>query len=306
MTAVASFYRFAPVGDVDALRDRAEKACRARGLKGTVLLAPEGVNATLAGVRCDIEAVVAALFAGAVVKWSMADAGNPVFHRLKVRAKNEIVSFGRPQPASAPVGRHVDAKTWNALLDEEGVVVVDARNDYESDVGSFRGAKRAATATFRDFPDFVRRELNLGRHRPVAMFCTGGIRCEKASAYLIEQGFEDVCQLDGGILNYLAEVKDNEMLANAFEGECFVFDQRVSVADDLTQGSFELCHACRRPVSAADRRSPLFEQGISCPACHGKIEPSRQAGFAERARQERLATARGQRHVGAVDERDEY
>ena len=296
MTSVASFYSFQTLANVNDLRDELEEACRRLGLKGTVLLASEGVNAALAGDRVRIEHLIGSFFAGADVKWSTAATGNPVFHRLKVRVKDEIVTFGQQLSASSRVGRRVDAGAWDALLDDPTVVVVDTRNNYESEIGTFRGAKRAATATFADFPDFVRRELNPARDRRIAMFCTGGIRCEKASAFLIEQGFEDVCQLDGGILKYLAETGEG----NAFAGECFVFDQRVSVTVDLAQGSYDLCRACRRPVSSEDRRSALYEPGTSCPACHGKTDPARRAGFAERAYQERLATARRERHVGAV------
>lgn len=296
MTSVASFYSFQTLAKVNDLRDELEEACRRLGLKGTVLLASEGVNAALAGDRTRIEHLIGSFFAGADAKWSTAATGNPVFHRLKVRVKDEIVTFGQQPSASSRVGRRVDAGAWDALLDDPTVVVVDTRNNYESEIGTFRGAKCANTATFGDFPDFVRRELDPARDRRIAMFCTGGIRCEKASAFLIEQGFEDVCQLDGGILKYLAETG----AGNAFDGECFVFDQRVSVTVDLAQGSYELCRACRRPVSSEDRRSALYEPGTSCPACHGKTDPARRAGFAERAYQERLATARGERHVGAV------
>ena len=300
MTSVASFYSFRTLANVAGLRDELEEACRGRGLRGTVLLASEGVNAALAGDRARIEDLIGSFFPGADVKWSTAATGNPVFHRLKVRVKDEIVTFGSQLSASSRVARRVDAGAWDALLDDPTVIVVDTRNNYESEVGTFRGAKRADTASFGDFPDFVRGELDPARDRRIAMFCTGGIRCEKASAFLIEQGFEDVCQLDGGILKYLAQTGEG----NAFDGECFVFDQRVSVTADLAQGSYELCRACRRPVSGEDGRSALYEAGTSCPACHGKIGPVRRAAFAERAYQERLATARGGRHVGAVGDRN--
>ena len=239
MTAVASFYVFRPLKDLDALRNSLDEACAAEGLKGTVLLAPEGVNAALAGARPGIERVVAVHFPEADVKWSTAAADNPVFDRLKVRLKPEIVTFGLELSPATPVGVHVDAAKWDRLLSDPTVTVLDVRNDYESDIGTFRGAKCANTATFGEFRDFVDRELDPDQDRRLALFCTGGIRCEKASAYLIEKGFEDVCQLDGGILGYLAEMGAD----SAFEGECFVFDQRVSVTDRLTQGR----HAERSP-----------------------------------------------------------
>ena len=204
MTAVASFYVFRPQHDLGPLRNSLDEACAAEGLKGTVLLAREGVNAALAGPRRGIERVVAAHFPEADVKWSTAAADNPVFDRLKVRLKPEIVTFGLELSAATPVGAHVDAATWNVLLRDPSVTVLDVRNGYESDMGTFRGAKSANTATFGEFRDFVDRELDPGEDRRLALFCTGGIRCEKASAYLIECGFEDVCQLDGGILGYLA------------------------------------------------------------------------------------------------------
>ena len=244
MTAVASFYVFRPLNDLDGLRNSFDEACTAEGLKGTVLLAPEGVNAALAGARPGIERVVAAHFPEADVKWSTAAAENPVFDRLKVRLKPEIVTFGLELSPTTRVGAHVDAATWNGLLQDPTVTVLDVRNDYESDIGTFRGAKCANTANFGEFRDFVDRELDPGQDRRLALFCTGGIRCEKASAYLIEQGFEDVCQLDGGILGYLAEMVTD----NAFEGECFVFDQRVSVTGRLAQGSYRLCSGSARAV----------------------------------------------------------
>lgn len=234
MTAVASFYVFRPLNDLDTLRNSLDEACTAEGLKGTVLLAPEGANAALAGRRPGIERVVAAYFPRADVKWSTSAADNPVFDRLKVRLKPEIVTFGLELSPTTPVGAHVNAATWNRLLCDPTVTLLDVRNDYESDIGTFRGAKCANTATFGDFKDFVDNELDPGQDRRLALFCTGGIRCEKASAYLIEQGFEDVCQLGGGILGYLAERHPD----NAFEGECFVFDQRVSVTKQLTQGRY--------------------------------------------------------------------
>ena len=257
MTAVASFYVFRTLDDLDTLRNSLDEACAAAGLKGTVLLATEGVNAALAGPRADIERVVAAYFPDAAVKWTAAAPGNPVFDRLKVRLKPEIVTFGLELSPSTRVGSHVDAATWDSLLRDPTVTVLDVRNDYESDIGTFRGAKRTDTATFGEFKDFVDRELRPDRDRRLALFCTGGIRCEKASAYLIEQGFEDVCQLDGGILGYLTETGTD----SAFEGECFVFDQRVSVTDRLAEGGYALCGRCGRAIARS--RPPR----VACPAC---------------------------------------
>ena len=262
--SVASLYRFHPVHDVQGLRDAVEATCAGRSLRGTVLLAPEGVNATLAGRRADLDYVIGRHFPGVDVKWSSAAPGNPVFRRLRVRARPEIVTFDFPLSATTPVGKHVSPTAWTALIADPDVLVLDVRNDYESDVGTFKGATRAGIDSFRDFPDFVTRELGHDRNRPIAMFCTGGIRCEKASALLLARGFDNVSQLDGGILGYFAEAKD----ADAFEGECFVFDERVSVTRKLQQGGFDLCGNCSRPLSRNDRESPHYERGKSCRACY--------------------------------------
>ena len=265
--SVASFYRFRPVHDVHGLREAVEESCTARSLRGTVVLATEGVNATLAGSRGDLEAVIDRHFPGVDVKWSSAAPSNPVFRRLRVRIRPEIVTFEAPLSPSAPVGKRVSAVAWNELLADPEVLVLDVRNDYESDVGTFKGACRAATDNFRDFRDFVAREHGNDHRRPIAMFCTGGIRCEKASAHLLAQGFEDVSQLDGGILRYFAETAAAD---SAFEGECFVFDDRVSVTGNLEQGTFELCGNCSRPLSPSDRASPGYVRGKRCGACHGR------------------------------------
>ena len=274
MTWVASFYRFRPIDDPDALRATITMACTQASLRGTVLIATEGVNAALAGPRCDLERVIQDHFADMDVNWSRAAPGNPPFRRLKVRVKDEIVTFGQRLAPPLPVGEHVAADVWHELLDDPNVLVLDTRNAYESDVGTFRGAKRTNTATFNDFKAFVRRELDPERDKCIAMFCTGGIRCEKASAHLLAQGFEDVRQLDGGILRYLAET-DAE--ASAFQGECFVFDDRVSVAGDLAQGSYELCRSCGWPVSSERLRSTRFAQDRGCPACRVSSRVSRDS-----------------------------
>ncbi|MDE0420235.1 MAG: rhodanese-like domain-containing protein [Gammaproteobacteria bacterium] len=271
--SVAAFYGFHAIDDVGALRDTVEETCAGRSVRGTVLVAPEGVNATLAGRRADLEYVIERHFRGFDVKWSSAAPGNPVFQRLKVRRRREIVTFDRPLNPSTPVGKHVCAATWNAMITDPEVIVLDVRNDYESDIGTFKRATRAATGNFRDFPDFVNRELAGARRRPVAMFCTGGIRCEKASAYLLARGFEDVSQLDGGILKYLAETEPAD---SAFEGECFVFDERVSVTGDLDQGSFELCGNCGRPVPSGGEASGPFALGLGCPACQASGRPPKE------------------------------
>ena len=301
MSTVATFYQFvrieAPADLVVSLRTLAHTL----GLRGTILVAAEGINGTVSGDREGLETLVDRLasdprFAGMPVKYSTAGDGNPVFHRLKVRLKAEIVALKQPGVDVADrTGTHVDATTWNELLDDPGVVVIDTRNGYEIAVGSFPGAVDPKTRSFREFPDYVSRHLDPATHRRVAMFCTGGIRCEKASAYMLQQGFREVYQLDGGVLKYLETVGDD----NRFEGECFVFDQRVSVTADLAEGRYVQCHACRRPLTDADVNSPEYEEGVSCPYCIDALTEARRAGFRERQRQVLLAEARGERHVGA-------
>ena len=262
--SVASFYRFHPVDDVHGLREAVAATCDERSLRGTVLLAPEGVNASLAGGRGDLETVIDRHFPGVDVKWSSAAVGNPVFRRLRVRIRPEIVTFDLPLSPSTPVGKHVSPAAWNELITDPDVLVLDVRNGYESDVGTFKGATRAGTDNFRDFRDFVARQHGNDQRRPIAMFCTGGIRCEKASAYLLARGFENVSQLDGGILKYFADAADVD---NAFVGECFVFDERVSVATSLQQGNFMPCPTCGQPVS--NSVGSRAATAVVCPACSG-------------------------------------
>lgn len=302
MSAVVTFYKFVGLGDLEAFRSALEDRADRLGLRGTVLLALEGINGTLSGQRSALEQLVAWLheqapLADLVCRYSSADDDNPVFHRLKIRIKPEIVNMGRPEVAPARrTGEHVDPARWNELLDDPDVVVVDTRNDYEVTVGTFPGAINPGTRSFREFPRFVAERLDPATTPRVAMFCTGGVRCEKASAYLLEQGFEAVYQLDGGILSYLERV-DAE--GNRWQGECFVFDQRVAVDDRLEQGSYRQCFACRRALTDEDLRSPDYVEGVSCRYCIDEQTPVQRASFAERARQEALAGRRGTRHVGA-------
>jgi len=300
---VAALYQFAPFPDPAALRWPLGELCESGGVKGTLLLAREGINGTIAGTDEAIARVVAYVralpgCAGLEVKYSRA--AEMPFHRMKVRLKREIVTMGQPDiDPLASVGTYVAPQDWNALIADPTTVVIDTRNDYEVAVGRFRGAVDPETASFRDFPEWFRAErerlLGTGETPKVAMYCTGGIRCEKATAFLKSEGIEDVFHLKGGILKYLEEVPEAESL---WDGECFVFDQRVTVAHGLAPGNYDLCHACRRPVSAADKASDLFVEGVSCPACHSERSDEQRAGYAERQRQELLAEARGEAHVG--------
>ena len=301
---VAALYRFARFADPAAIKGPLEDLCRARGVKGTLLLAGEGINGTIAGRQDALDAVIAQIralpgCAGLEVKWS--DAPATPFHRMKVRLKREIVTMGIDGPdPSASAGTYVAPEDWNALIADSATIVIDTRNDYEVAVGTFERAIDPETASFRDFPAWFREHraaLLDGRNAPrVAMFCTGGIRCEKATAFLRAEGVEDVFHLQGGILKYLETIPEAESL---WRGECFVFDQSVAVGHGLAQGSLTLCHACRMPVSAANRASPLHEEGVSCPACHAQRTDDQRASARERHRQETLAAARGQAHVGA-------
>lgn len=302
---VAALYCFTRFDDPAALKVPLEALCHTHGIRGTLLLAGEGINGTIAGTEAGIAAIVAHVrglpgCAGVDVKFS--DAPHMPFHRMKVRIKREIVTMGQPDiDPLATVGTYVEPQDWNALISDPDTIVIDTRNDYEVAVGTFSGAIDPQTQTFREFPEWFRAERDrlLGQGKPpkVAMFCTGGIRCEKSTAFLKQEGVEKVYHLKGGILKYLETVPQDQSL---WEGECFVFDQRVTIRHGLVQGSYELCHACRRPISAEDRESELYEIGVSCPACHGERTDEQRAAYRERERQEKLASARGAAHVGAV------
>ena len=234
-------------------------------------------------------------FAQLPVRYSHGEPDNPIFYRLKIKLRDELISMRCDVDPARRTGVHVDAREWNRLLDQPDVTVIDARNRYEVALGTFPGAIDPGTRSFREFPAFAA-TLDPTRHRRVAMFCTGGIRCEKASALLLERGFDAVYQLDGGILNYLADAGAD----NRFSGECFVFDQRVSVNDDLNQGDYTVCHACRHALTEADLVSNDYLLDISCPYCVGAQTAQQRAAFAERARQSAFAAARGEQHVGAA------
>jgi UPF0176 protein len=303
MLDVVTFYRFVALPDPAALQRRLFAVAHGLpSLKGTILLAGEGINGTLAGPRADLEEFADELreldeFAQMEFKYSKANAANPVFYRLKIKLKDEIVGFGQPQVQPATrTGEHVDAERWNDLLADPEVLVLDTRNDYEVQIGSFPGAVDPGTRSFREFAGFVREHLDPGRQPKIAMFCTGGIRCEKASAFMLQEGFSNVYQLQGGILKYL-ETVDGEH--NLWQGECFVFDQRVSVDESLREGSYEQCFACRRPLSKEDRASEFYEHGVSCAYCVHELSDERAAAFKERNRQMALADRRGQTHIGA-------
>ncbi len=297
---VAALYRFCRLGRFEALREPLLRLCEEERLKGTLLLAPEGINGTVACDEAGIAALMAYLeavpeFDGLEVKYSTA-AAMP-FHRMKVRLKREIVTMGVEtiDPLQS-VGTYVEPADWNALIGDPDAVVIDTRNSYEVSIGTFAGAVDPQTASFREFPQWVQEHRAELDGRKVAMFCTGGIRCEKATAYVKALGIDTVFHLKGGILKYLEEVPAADSL---WQGECFVFDERVSVAHGLVEGDAELCRACRFPLTAEDRRSPKYEAGASCPHCFEVRSEDDRARYAERHRQVRLAKARGRApHIG--------
>jgi len=301
---VAALYRFARFADCAVLRAPLEALCRAEAIRGTLLLAPEGINGTIAGPADGIAAVLAhirALPDCADLDVKLSTAAAAPFRRMKVRLKREIVTMGEAGiDPRASVGTYVDPREWNALIADPETIVIDTRNDYEVAIGTFAGAIDPQTATFRDFPEWFRnrRESLLGTGKPpkVAMFCTGGIRCEKSTAFLKQEGIAEVFHLKGGILKYLEDVPPENSL---WRGECFVFDERVAVGHGLAEGTHTLCRACRRPVSPEERQSPLHEEGVSCPACHAERSDSQRASCRERHRQENLAAARGEIHIGS-------
>ena len=298
---VMAIYKFADLPDVEAIQPVLAQFCCGRGIKGTLILAPEGINGTVAGTPEAIDALAEWLFAGKVfggrldgaeVKYSTA--AEMPFLRMKVRLKPEIVTLRAPEanPAKA-VGTYVEAEDWNGLIERNDVVLVDTRNDYEVGLGTFQRALDPATKSFTEFKDYVAEHLDPARDKKVAMFCTGGIRCEKASSYLLSQGFEEVFHLKGGILKYLEVVPESE---SRFAGECFVFDERVSVGHGLVEGDATLCRACRHPLDATDRAHADYVEGVSCPHCVD--DTGKHAAAAERQRQMELGRQRGVAHLG--------
>ncbi len=296
---VCALYKFAVLNDYKSLREPLLNLMLAQDVHGTLLLAAEGINGTIAGSRAGIDAVQAWLgrdkrFDGIDYKESYVDI--QPFKRTKVKLKKEIVTMGvEGIDPKRIVGTYVDPKEWNELISSPDVLLVDTRNQYEVEIGTFKNAVNPETDTFREFPEYVQQNLDPKKHKKVAMFCTGGIRCEKSTAYLKEQGFDEVYHLKGGILKYLEDVPKEQSL---WQGECFVFDDRVTVNHDLERGGFDQCHACRRPITEEDKRRPEYEQGVSCHQCIDTLTEAQKARFAEREHQIRLAEQRGEAHVG--------
>ncbi len=300
---IAALYKFATLDDFKEMREPLLQFCREHGITGTLLLAREGINGTIAGTKSDIDAALNFLrldhrLADIDCKQSSSDI-NP-FYRMKVKLKKEIVTLGVDGvDPNCQVGAYVQPKEWNQLISDPEVVLIDTRNDYEVAIGAFAGALNPDTETFRDFPQYVQANLDPKRHKKVAMYCTGGIRCEKASAFMLEQGFAEVYHLQGGILKYLEEIPAQESL---WQGECFVFDRRVAVNHQLEPGSYEMCYACRRPLSEQDKASTHYQEGVSCPRCIDEYTDADRMRFAQRQKQIELAKQRTGSHIGISDE----
>lgn len=294
----AAMYKFVELNDYEAMRQPLFDVMAENEVKGTLLLAREGLNGTICGTREAIDNVLNWLksdsrFADLEHKESPSE--TQAFYRTKVKLKKEIVTMGLDwvDPKNT-VGTYVAPADWNRLINDPEVLLIDTRNDYEFAVGTFKGAINPKTETFREFPQYVAEHLDKEKHKKVAMFCTGGIRCEKSTAYLKELGFNEVYHLHGGILKYLEEVPAEESM---WDGECFVFDQRVTVKHGLEQGSYDQCYACRMPITAAEMQSEQYQKGVSCPHCYDKTTPSQKERFAEREKQIQLAKARGEKHI---------
>jgi UPF0176 protein len=296
---VAALYKFASLPDYEAIKPLLLECCTNNNVKGMILLAEEGINGTIAGPRANIDAVLDFLRSDerlADIEHKESEAEEQPFYRMKVRLKKEIVTLGVPgTDPNKVVGRYLTGKEWNEVIADPEVLLIDTRNDYEVELGTFEGAIDPKTKTFREFPDYVKANFDPKKHKKVAMFCTGGIRCEKASAYMLNEGFEEVYHLKGGILKYLEEMPREE---TTWKGECFVFDERVSVDHDLNPGDYELCRGCRNPINADDKASEHFEDGICCPHCYETLTDAQRARREERTKQVKLAAARNEVHVG--------
>jgi UPF0176 protein len=297
---VVAIYRFVTLEDYTALKKPVLAQMLANDIKGTLLLAKEGINGTISGTTEGLESFFTWLesderFSGIIKKYAKHDA--QPFYRTKVKLKKEIVTLGvEGIDPTRDVGEYVKPKDWNALISDPDVLLVDTRNDYEVDIGTFKHAVDPETKTFREFPQYVKENLDKDKHKKVAMFCTGGIRCEKSTAYLKSQGFENVYHLQGGILKYLEEVPEEESL---WQGECFVFDERVAVNHSLEKGHYDQCHACRSPITEDEKQDAHYVKGISCPHCYSLTTDEQRKRYEEREKQIELAKERGEDHIGS-------
>jgi len=298
---VAALYKFVEINDLLSLQDNLYNICEENNIMGTILIADEGINGTISGKHNEIKETISTLtndnrFSNIEIKYSSTD--KQPFHRMKVRLKKEIVTIGLPEiNPNKKVGKYVKPEDWNELISDPNVVVIDTRNKYETKIGSFQNALDPETSSFREFPDWVKKFKNSedNKNKKIAMFCTGGIRCEKASSLMKEEGFEDVYHLQGGILKYLETVDRENSLWN---GECFVFDQRVCLTDELEVGSYKMCFACRMPITEEEMQNEKYIEGISCIYCYDKTTKEKKERFGSRQKQILLAKERGEKHLG--------
>ena len=298
---VAALYKFVEIDDLLSLQNNLYKICEENNIMGTILIADEGINGTISGKHNEIKETISSLtndnrFSNIEIKYSSTD--KQPFHRMKVRLKKEIVTIGLPEiNPNKKVGTYVRPEDWNELISDPNVIVIDTRNKYETKIGSFQNALDPETSSFREFPDWVKKFKNSedNTNKKIAMFCTGGIRCEKASSLMKEEGFEDVYHLQGGILKYLETVDKENSLWN---GECFVFDQRVCLTDELEVGSYKMCFACRMPITEEEMQNEKYIEGISCIYCYDKTTEEKKERFGSRQKQILLAKKRGEKHLG--------
>ena len=297
---VAALYKFVEIDDLLSLQSNLYEICEKNNIMGTILIANEGINGTISGKNNEINQTISLLksdkrFANIEIKYSSTD--KQPFHRMKVRLKKEIVTIGLPEiNPNKKVGTYVKPDDWNDLISDPNVVVIDTRNKYETKIGSFQNALDPETSSFREFPDWVKKfkSSKENANKKIAMFCTGGIRCEKASSLMKEEGFEDVYHLQGGILKYLETIDKENSLWN---GECFVFDQRVCLTDELEVGSYKMCFACRMPITEEEMQNEKYIEGISCIYCYDKTTKEKKERFGSRQRQILLAKERGEKHL---------
>ena len=298
-----AMYHFVSIPRFECLREPLLSFCLSKEIKGTLLLADEGINGTLAGSEKSILALLHYLKNDPIFEGNFKNLAHTEswsdkhpFYRMKVKLKKEIVTLGVPGVSPTKlVGTYVKPQDWNSIISDPEVILIDTRNDYEYAIGTFKNAVNPKTNTFREFPEYVKTYFDPKKYKKVAMFCTGGIRCEKASSYMMSEGFDEVFHLEGGILKYLEEVKPEESL---WQGECFVFDQRVAIKHGLEVGNYDQCYACRYPLSAEDMQSDKYTPGISCPHCFNKHTPEKLESLTERQKQVILAKKRGLNHIG--------
>ena len=297
---VVALYKFVTLEDYKDIRDPLLDFCNEHDIKGTLLLAEEGINGTVSGRRESVNQLLSYLKRDerlADIEHKEAFFNDQPFYRMKVKLKKEIVTMGvEGIDPKQVVGTYVEPKDWNALISDPDVTVIDTRNYYEYDIGTFTNAVNPETETFREFPDYVEKNMDAGKQKKVAMFCTGGIRCEKSTAYMKQQGFDEVYHLKGGILKYLEEVPKEESM---WEGECFVFDNRVAVNHDLEKGIYDQCHGCRHPITEEEKLSDQYLEGVACPRCYDKQTPEQRERFIERQKQIKLAKSRNEVHIGS-------